>query len=91
MTEKRMFGGVAFMVRGHMACGLMSDGGFMVRVAGGRTAEMVRRPHARVMEQKGRVMRGFILITPEGVADDGALRGWIDDALAYNATLAAKP
>jgi hypothetical protein len=52
---------------------------------------MVRRPHARVMEQKGRVMRGFILITPEGVADDGALRGWIDDALAYNATLAAKP
>ena len=90
LIEKKMFGGVAFMLRGNMACGLMSDGGFMVRVHPDRTEEMKARPHARVMEQGGRTMRGFILITAAGVADDDALADWIDQGLAYAATLPAK-
>ena len=90
LAEKKMFGGVAFMLNGNMACGLMADGGFMVRVHPDRTEELTARPHARVMEQGGRVMRGFILVAPAGVASDEALADWIDQGTAYAATLKAK-
>lgn len=89
LEEKRMFGGIAFMVRGNMACGLMSDGGFMVRVHPDRTEETVG-PHAKVMVQGGREMRGFILVDPGGVAEDDALADWIDLSLAHSATLPTK-
>lgn len=90
LAEKKMFGGVAFMLNGNMACGLMSDGGFMVRIHADRTEEATARPHARVMVQGGRTMRGFILIDAKGVADDDALADWIDQGMSYAATLKAK-
>ncbi len=91
--QKRMFGGICFMLNGNMLVGTFRAG-MMVRVAKADHAATVKLPGATAMEMKGRVMEGFILIEAEAVEEDAALQGWIDRALAYNATLpikAAKP
>jgi hypothetical protein len=89
LVEKKMFGGVCFMIRGNMACGLMSDGGFMARVHADDTDGLLG-PNVRVMTQANRVMRGFMLVDPEGVANDVQLAAWIDLSRAYVATLPTK-
>ncbi len=87
--QKRMFGGLCFMLNGNMLLGTFR-GGMMVRVAKADHAATVRLPGASAMEMKGHVMEGFILIRADAVEADEALQGWIDRALAYNATLPAK-
>ncbi len=89
IVTKRMFGGLCFMHRGNMLVGTFRDG-FMARVSKADHGAAVMMPGASAMEMKGRVMEGFILVTAEAVADDMALRKWIDMALKYNATLPAK-
>jgi TfoX/Sxy family transcriptional regulator of competence genes len=88
-VSKRMFGGLCFMVRGHMLVGTFRDG-MMARVSAERHDEALRIPGASAMEMKGRVMQGFILITAESVKSDKAMQHWIDMALEYNATLVVK-
>lgn len=81
--EKAAFGGLAFMVNGKMAIGVMHDD-LMVRVDPAQHDELVRRAGARTMEQGGRPMRGFLFVDPSGVATEPALRRWVDAALAFN-------
>ncbi len=90
VVEKKMFGGMAFMVRGHMACGPMSDGTFMVRVAAQDTDLMLALPHTTLMLHGGRSMRGFIVIAPEGYAADADLAVWVDRGVAHARTLPPK-
>lgn len=87
--QKRMFGGLCFMLNGNMLVGTFRKG-MMARVAKADHAAAVRLPGASPMEMKGRVMEGFILIEAGAVEEDAALQGWIDRALAYNATLPVK-
>lgn len=86
---KRMFGGLAFMVRGHMTVGVVGEE-LMVRVGSERHDEALARPFARPMDFTGRPMRGFIYVAPAGFSEDAALQEWIDLALEYTRSLPAK-
>ena len=93
VEEKRMMGGVCFMVNGNMVGGAdrQKDGKrrFMFRVGKDSQAEALKRPGACVMEMGGRRMGGFIFVDAEDT-DDKALKAWIDLALIYVAALPAK-
>ncbi|MCH7498167.1 MAG: TfoX/Sxy family protein [Candidatus Marinimicrobia bacterium] len=84
-VEKKMFGGVAFMVRGHMTCGVTGED-LMVRLADEEHAEALAQPHVRAMDFTGRPMKGFIYVDSEGTAEDEALGHWVGRALAYTRT-----
>jgi len=80
IVERKMFGGIAFMVAGRMACGVIHDD-MMVRVGSdGHDAALVE-PHTRPMDFTGRPMRGMVYVEPAGVASDDDLARWIERAV----------
>jgi hypothetical protein len=87
--EKKMFGGVAFMFRGHMLCGVHKGGG-MFRVGKDNAAEALKVPGARPMTFTGRPMGGMIECDPEVMADDAGRRRLLEFALAFNRSQAPK-
>lgn len=87
VTEKRMFGGLAFMVRGHMCVGLVK-GDLMVRVGLAAEPALLGLPHVRPMDFTGRPLGGFLFVDSHGVASDEALAEWIGRGLAFVGTLA---
>jgi TfoX/Sxy family transcriptional regulator of competence genes len=89
VREQKMFGGIAFMVAGNMCCGVIRDD-LMVRLGEERADAALDEPHTRPMDFTGRPMKNLIYVGPVGTADDAALRGWIDRALAFVDTLPAK-
>ena len=93
IEQKRMFGGVAFMVNGHMAFGGGSKhlgGRLMVRVGPDAYEDALAEPHTSVMDFTGRVMKGFVIVEPEGIADDQALKAWIDRGIRFARSLPPK-
>jgi hypothetical protein len=82
VVEKRMVGGLSFMVGGRMCCGVTSTG-LMVRLGrdGARTA--LGEPHVRPLELGGQPIDAFVVIDPAGYAGDAALARWLDRALAF--------
>lgn len=76
VQEKRMFGGLCFLVEGNMACGIVGDT-LMVRVGPAAYEEALRGAHAREMDFTGRGMRGMVYVAPEGVAEDRDLAHWV--------------
>jgi hypothetical protein len=89
VRERRMFGGLAVMVAGNMACGVIGDD-LMVRVGRDAWASCLALPHAREMDLTGRTMTGLVLVDAEGVAEDDALIGWLDRGVAYAGSLPPK-
>lgn len=89
VAEKKMFGGIAFMLRGHMSVGIVKDE-LMVRVGPESYAELVRRPHARQMDFTGRPMKGFLYVAAEGLERDGDLERWVGHGVRYATSLPAK-
>lgn len=87
--ERKMFGGLALMVRGHMAVGLIGDD-LMVRVGKDADDEALAQPHARPMDFTGKPMAGYVFVAPAGYDDDGDLAAWLQRALVFNATLDPK-
>ena len=85
VTERPMFGGLTFMVGGHMCCGVHGDE-LIVRVGAELEAEALRRPHARPMDFTRRRMRGFITVRPDALEGNG-LELWVCDALANASSL----
>ena len=83
---QRMFGGTAFLVNENLVIGTHKDG-LIVRVGLQATAAALEDPFASQMEMGGRVMAGWILVSPDGCAEDTSLRAWIDRGLAHNRTL----
>lgn len=79
--ERKMFGGLVFMVNGHMACGVIHDDLF-VRVGSAGFADAVARPHARPMDFTGQPSRGMVYVAPAGTAADADLARWITMAVA---------
>jgi TfoX/Sxy family transcriptional regulator of competence genes len=89
LAEKKMFGGVAFMLHGNMCCGVLRDD-LVVRVGPDAHAAQLKRPHARVMDFTHRPMKGYLYVAPKGTATTAALRSRLAPALAFVATLPKK-
>lgn len=88
VTDKRMFGGVAFLTEGNMTVGVTGDD-LMVRVGPDATDEALAQPGARIFDMTGRPMRGWIVVDGAEL-DDDALTEWIERARAFVATLPPK-
>jgi len=89
VVEKKMFGGIAFMVRGNMCCGVIGDR-LMLRVGPGRYEAALSRPHAKPMDFTGRPMKGMVYIEPAGFASAGDLKSWIARAMEFTLSLPTK-
>jgi TfoX/Sxy family transcriptional regulator of competence genes len=89
LTEKEMFGGIAFMIGGNMAVGVSGDE-LMVRVGKDAHDQAVTKPGARIFDLSARPMRGWIVVAREGFAADAELDTWIQQGVAYAETLPAK-
>ena len=89
VSEKRMFGGIAFLVRGHMAVGIVLDK-LMVRVGPESYDRVLRERHARRMDFTGRPMKGFVYIVASGYESDADLQRWVDLGVGHVASLPAK-
>jgi TfoX/Sxy family transcriptional regulator of competence genes len=90
LTEKRMFGGLAFLLDGNMSVGISSQGGLMVRVDPDAPDDLLSRPHTRPFEMRGRSMAGWIRVAPEGIATKRQLSPWVRRGVAFARTLPAK-
>ena len=89
VTERKMFGGLAFMVDGHMACGILGEE-LMLRLGDEGADAALDRPHVRPMDFTGRPMHSMVFVEPAGVRDDASLRGWVGEAVAFVRTLPPK-
>jgi TfoX/Sxy family transcriptional regulator of competence genes len=90
VSEKRMFGGLAFLVHGNMAVAASHTGGVLARVDPAQTDALLAEPGVALMEMRGRTMDGWLTVAPESVQDDAALGRWVERSLAYVRTLPAK-
>jgi TfoX/Sxy family transcriptional regulator of competence genes len=90
LTEQRMFGGLAFMIGGNMAVAVSSQGGLMVRVDRGDTEALLGKPHARPFEMRGREMKGWVRVDPEGVSTKRQLEPWLRRGVSYARSLPPK-
>jgi TfoX/Sxy family transcriptional regulator of competence genes len=89
VSEKRMFGGIAFLLRGNMCCGVIQD--LLVLRLGPRGAETaLRRLHAREMDFTGRPMKGMVYVEPGGIETDAELQEWLEQAVQFVQTLPGK-
>jgi hypothetical protein len=82
LTEKQMFGGLAFLLNGNMLVGVMGDR-LLVRTGPKGHGAALARPHAEPMTFTGKTMRGFVVVQPAGFANGQDLRSWISLALGY--------
>ncbi len=89
VTEKRMFGGIAFMVHGNMCCGVVKDE-LMVRVGADGTEDALSQPHARPMDFTGRPMKGMVYVGKKGLKKDEDLAAWVDRGMKFVKTLPKK-
>ncbi|MEZ4702722.1 MAG: TfoX/Sxy family protein [Rhodothermales bacterium] len=89
VTEKRMFGGLAFMHRGYMFCGIVKDE-LMARVGPAGYEAALRLPHVRPMDFTGKPMKGYVYVSRDGLESDAALDGWVDRTLSFVKTLPDK-
>ena len=90
VTERRMFGGLAFMLGGHMFCGVVKDT-LMVRLGPAAAEQALGQPHVRPMDFTGRPMKGMVFVDSDGLRDEGELREWVDAAAGYARGLPPKP
>jgi hypothetical protein len=90
VVEKKMMGGLCFMVGGAMCCSVSGRGGLMIRVGPQAHEQTLRKPHVTPMEMRGRVMTGFVRVAPDGYRTDAAFRKWVERGLDYVATRPAK-
>ncbi|HET9104937.1 MAG TPA: TfoX/Sxy family protein [Solirubrobacteraceae bacterium] len=90
VSEKRMFGGLAFLVDGNMAISASGQGGLLVRIDPEDAAELTATPHATPMVMRGRPMDGWLRVDAEGAASEAELASWVARGVAYARTLPAK-
>ena len=90
VTERAMFGGLAFLVGGHMAVAVSGRGGLLVRVGPDGAADALSRPHAGQAEMRGRAMTGWIRVAPDGVRTRRQLAPWVRRGASFAATLPPK-
>jgi len=89
ITEQKLFGGIGFMLRGNMCCGVMKDS-LLVRVGPEAHDDAVAQPHAEPMSMGGRVSRGFVVVAPPAIESRAALSAWVEKGLSFAANLPPK-
>jgi len=89
VVEKKMFGGIAFMVSGNMCCGVVGDE-LMARVGPGQHEKALKEPYAREMDFTGKPMKGFVYVGVQGFAADEDLESWVGRCEQFVDTLPPK-
>ena len=90
ITEKKMFGGLAFLLHGNMSVSASRNGGLLVRIDPADTDAALARPHVKLMEMGGRRMDGWILVAAEALKSDAELVSWVERSTAFVKTLPPK-
>ena len=90
LIEKKMFGGLAFMIAGNMSVSASGQGGLLLHVAPEDTGELLTRPHAEPFQMRGREMTGWLRVAPEGVETVDDLRPWVKLGVDYARSLPPK-
>ena len=91
VVERKLFGGLGWMIGGNMAVGVMRETELVVRIEPEETEAACREPHVKEFGRPGRKpMTGFVLVEPEGVEDDAALARWVDVGAARAASMPPK-
>lgn len=89
LTQRKMFGGICFMLNGNMCCGVLNDE-LIVRVMPDEYDAAMGRPHVRAFDFTGKPMKGFVVVLPKGYGADKALKGWIEMGVKCVRSLPAK-
>jgi hypothetical protein len=89
LAEKKMFGGVGFMINGNMACGVIGND-LIVRVGPQSYAQALAQPHVKVFAFTGKPMQGWVMVEPPGVASEHDLQAWIEQGTSFAACLPPK-
>jgi TfoX/Sxy family transcriptional regulator of competence genes len=90
ITERKMFGGLAFLLHGNMSVSASRNGGLLARIDPGETEAALSRPHVSLMEMGGRTMDGWITVAPEGVRTKRQLAPWVKRGVGYARSLPPK-
>jgi TfoX/Sxy family transcriptional regulator of competence genes len=89
VSEKRMFGGLSFLLRGNMFCGVVGDD-LIVRVGSDAYPQALARPHVREMDFTGRPLKGLVYVGARGIRTTRQLRSWVDRGIRFASSLPAK-
>jgi TfoX/Sxy family transcriptional regulator of competence genes len=89
-TEQKMFGGIGFMIDGHMAVGVSGEGGLMIHCSKEETEALLAKPGARPFEMRGREMKGWLRVDAESVSTKRALEPWAMQSVAFARALPPK-
>jgi TfoX/Sxy family transcriptional regulator of competence genes len=89
VSERKMFGGIAFMVSGNMAVGVLGED-LIVRLGPEEAEKALAEPGVREFDFTGRPMKNIVYVSPEQTADENALAGWVEAGAGYAASLPAK-
>jgi hypothetical protein len=90
ITEKKMFGGLAFLLHGQMSVSASRTGGLLVRTDPADTDAALARPHVELMNMGGRTMEGWVIVAPGGLKTKRELAAWVKRAVTYAKTLPPK-
>ncbi len=89
VKEQKMFGGIAFMLHGHMCCGVQDDE-LMLRLGPDLAAKALKRAHTRPVDFTGRIMKSMIMVAPAGHRTDASLKKWVAEAADFAISLPPK-
>jgi len=89
LTEKKMFGGISYLLRGNMTCGVIGEE-LIIRVGPAQHAAALAQPGARVFDFSGRPMAGWVTVAPAGYASEEALARWVKLGVDFAGSLPAK-
>ncbi len=90
ITEKKMFGGLAFLINGNMSVSASGQGGLLLRCDPAETDDLLAKPHAEPFVMRGRAMDGWLRVAPEGIRTRRHLEGWVRRGVAYARSLPPK-
>ena len=89
VVEKKMFGGVGFLLNGNMACGVNKDN-MIVRVDPEKHVTLLKKPHVKPFDLTGKQMKGWLLVAADGVKTEKQLRAWVKEGVEFASTLPVK-
>ena len=90
IIEKKMFGGLAFLIGGHIAVAVSGSGGLLMRSEVDETEELLRQPYVEPFIMRGRAMNGWVRVSADGVVDDAELRRWVQAGVGFARALPPK-
>ena len=91
VVEKKMMGGLCFMVDGAMCCAVSGKGGLLVRIDASAREQLLREPHVSPADMRGRTMTGFVRVAPEGYQTAATLKKWVQRGLDAATARSTKP